>query len=273
MVLTHFDKINQQSDSLQTTVSLVQRLREKFQGFIEFYPTVFTVDARSSASVGKLGHHIRKTSKTILERVPRVYQLCNDLVEILSDWRQENRNKPAMKWKEFGELCQVRVPALRIRSRHDNKEKIEMRRRAVATNLHHIGAQSANKTRCQKPNTTEKSGFICRKDFEKILIGSLQSRIPGMGSNVIENLEPSDLIKMMLKLELCCEQDPSDPNSPLLIPSNLEEGRWKPQRWPVNSPDNNYVGRRLQCDDSSHMFLTPGFFPRLQASLIFLSSL
>ncbi|KAL0362899.1 UNVERIFIED_CONTAM: protein TORNADO 1 [Sesamum calycinum] len=279
MVLTHFDKINQQSDSLQTTVSLVQRLREKFQGFIEFYPTVFTVDARSSASLGKLSHHIRKTSKTILERVPRIYQLCNDLVEILSDWRQENRNKPAMKWKEFGELCQVRVPALRIRSRHDNKEKIEMRRRAVATNLHHIGEviyfdelgflildyewfcgevlSQLIRLDVRKPSTTEKSGFICRKYFEKILIGSLQSRIPGTGSNVIENLEPSDLIKMMLKLELCCEQDPSDPNSPLLIPSNLEEGRWKPQRWPVNSPDNNYVGRRLQCDDSSHMFLTP----------------
>ncbi|KAK4398594.1 protein TORNADO 1 [Sesamum angolense] len=89
MVLTHVDKINQQSDSLQTTVSLVQRLREKFQGFIEFYPTVFTVDARSSASLGKLSHHIRKTSKTILERVPRIYQLCNDLVEILSDWTGE----------------------------------------------------------------------------------------------------------------------------------------------------------------------------------------
>ncbi|KAL2245246.1 UNVERIFIED_CONTAM: Protein TORNADO 1 [Sesamum indicum] len=294
MVLTHFDKINQQSDSLQATVSLVQRLREKFQGFVEFYPTVFTVDARSSASVGKLSHHIRKTSKTVLERVPRVYQLCNDLVEILSDWRQENRNKPAMKWKEFGDLCQVRVPALRIRSRHDNKEKIEMRRRAVATNLHHIGEviyfdelgflildyewfcgevlSQLIRLDVRKPSTTEKSGFICRKELEKILIGSLQSRIPGMGSNIIENLQPSDLIKMMLKLELCCEQDPSDPNSPLLIPSNLEEGRWKPQRWPVNSPDNNYIGRRLQCDDSSHMFLTPGFFPRLQASLILLGT-
>ncbi|KAI3456845.1 hypothetical protein Pfo_013508 [Paulownia fortunei] len=289
MVLTHYDKINQQSDSLQATVSLIQRLKDKFQGFVEFYPTVFTVDARSSASVGKLSHHIRKTSKTILERVPRVYQLCNDLVEILSDWRQENRNKPAMKWKEFGELCQVKVPFLRIRSRHDNKEKVEMRRRAVATSLHHIGEviyfdelgflildcewfcgevlSQLIRLDVRKQSSTDKSGFICRKDFEKILIGSLHSHIPGMGSNVTENLEANDLIKMMLKLELCCEQDPSVPNSPLLIPSNLEEGRWRPQRWQANSPDNNYVGRHLQCDDSSHMFLTPGFFPRLQVHL------
>lgn len=92
----------------------------------------------------------------------------------------------------------------------------------------------------------------------------LQSQIPGMGSKVFENLEASDLVRMMLKLELCCEQDTSDPNSPLLIPSILDEGRGRPQRWQLSSPDCIYAGRHLECDDSSHMFLTPGFFPRLQ---------
>ncbi|KAK6149379.1 hypothetical protein DH2020_016904 [Rehmannia glutinosa] len=288
MVLTHYDKINQQSDSLEASANLIQRLRDKFQGFVEFYPTVFTVDARSSASVSKLSHHIRRRSRTILERVPRVYQVCNDLVQVLSDWRQQNRNKPAMKWKEFGELCQVKVPSLRIRSRHDNKDKVDMRRRAVATNLHNIGEviyfdelgllildcewfcgevlSQLIRLDVRKQGSTEKNGFISRKELEKILIGSLQSNIPGMGSN----LDADDLIKMMVKLELCCEQDPSDPNSPLLIPSILEQGRWRPQRWQVNSPDNNYVGRRLQCDDSSHMFLTPVktvVFPQLQVHL------
>ncbi|KAL6529057.1 Protein TORNADO 1 [Orobanche hederae] len=290
IVLTHHDKINEQSDNFQETVNAIQRLREEFQGFVEFYRTVFTVDARSTASVSKLSHHIRRTSKTILERVPRVYQLCNDLVEILSDWREENHNRPAMKWREFGELCQVKVPYLRIRSRHDNKEKVEMRRKAVATNLHHIGEviyfdglgflildcewfcgevlSQLTRIEIGKQSSNEtNNGFICRKEFEKILRGSLQSHIPGMGSNVIGDLGANDLIKMMLKLELCCEQDPSNPNSALLIPSNLEDGRRKPQRWQVNSPHNNYVGRRLQCDDSSHMFLTPGFFPRLQVHL------
>lgn len=76
---------------------------------------------------------------------------------------------------------------------------------------------------------------------------------------------------MMLKLELCYEQDPSDPNSLLLIPSILEEGRGKPQRWQLNTTNCLYAGRHLECDDSSHTFLTPGFFPRLQA--IFLSFL
>jgi len=286
VVLTHSDKINQPSQNLQLTVESIQRLRDKFQGFVDFYPTVFTVDARSSASVSKLTQHIRKTSKTILQRVPRVYQLCNDLIQILSDWRSENYNKPAMKWKEFGELCQVKVPPLRIRSRHDNKEKVEMKRRAIATCLHHIGEViyfdeldflildfewfcgevlgQLIKLNVKKQHS-ENNGFISRMELEKILRGSLQSPIPGMGSKVFENLDASDLVRMMLKLELCYEEDPSDPNSLLLIPSILEEGRGKPQRWQLSMPDCVYAGRHLECDDSSHMFLTPGFFPRLQA--------
>ncbi|KAK8705971.1 hypothetical protein V6N13_049554 [Hibiscus sabdariffa] len=256
VVLTHYDKVNQTSQNLQVTVNSIQKLRDKFNGYVDFYPTVFTVDARSSASVSKLTHHIRKTSKTVLQRVPRVYQLCNDLIQTLSDWRSENYNKPAMKWKEFSELCQVKVPPLRIRSRHDNKEKIEMRRRAVATCLHHIGEV--------RRQSSDENGFISRKELEKILRGSFNSQIPGMGSKVFDNLEANDLIKMMMKLELCYDQDPSDPNSLLLIPSILEEGRGKQQKWQLGGADCLYAGRHLQCDDSSHMFLTPGFFPRLQ---------
>ncbi|KAL3643053.1 Protein TORNADO 1 [Castilleja foliolosa] len=290
IVLTHHDKIDQKPDNFQATVSLIQRLREKFEGFVEFYPTVFTVDARSSASVSKLSHHIRRTSRTILERVPRVYQLCIDLVDILSDWRRENQNRPTMRWSEFGEICQVKVPSLRIRSRHDNKEKVETRRRAVATNLHHIGEviyfdefeflildcewfcgevlSQLTRLDVRKQGVTDNNGFVCRKELEKILRRSLQSSIVlGTGSNVMEHLEACDLTKIMLKLELCCEQDPVDPDSSLLIPSYLEDGRWRPQRWQVNSPDYVYVGRRLQCDDSSHIFFTPGFFPRLQVHL------
>ncbi|KAK9005166.1 hypothetical protein V6N11_042611 [Hibiscus sabdariffa] len=255
VVLTHYDKVNQTSQNLQVTVNSIQKLRDKFNGYVDFYPTVFTVDARSSASVSKLTHHIRKTSKTVLQRVPRVYQLCNDLIQTLSDWRSENYNKPAMKWKEFSELCQVKVPPLRIRSRHDNKEKIEMRRRAVATCLHHIEVRR---------QSSDENGFISRKELEKILRGSFNSQIPGMGSKVFDNLEANDLIKMMMKLELCYDQDPSDPNSLLLIPSILEEGRGKQQKWQLGGADCLYAGRHLQCDDSSHMFLTPGFFPRLQ---------
>ncbi|OIT06675.1 PREDICTED: protein TORNADO 1 [Nicotiana attenuata] len=288
VVLTHYDKINQPSQNLQVIVNSIQRLRDKFQGFVEFYPTVFTVDARSSASVSKLAHHLRKTSKTVLQRVPRVYELCDDLMQILSDWRLENHTKPAIKWKEFGDLCQVKVPLLRVRSRLDNKEKVEMRRKAVATCLHHIGEVIYFDELgflildCEwfcgevlgqliridvKKQTSVGDGFISRNELEKVLKSSLDSQIPGLGPKVFDNLDASDLVRMMLKLELCYEQDPSDPNSLMLIPCFLEEGRGKPPKWQINSSECVYAGRHLQCDDSSHMFLTPGFFPRLQVHL------
>lgn len=287
VVLTHYDKIDQSSQNLQQIVNSIQRVRDKFQGFVEFYQTVFTVDARSSASVSKLSHHIQKMSRTTLQRVPRVYQLCNDLIQILSDWRAENDNKPAMRWREFDELCQIKVPTLRIR-RHNNKEKVEMRRQAVASCLHHIGEVIyfdelgflildsewfctevlGQLTRLDIRKHT--NGFISRKELEKILKGSLQGHIiPGIGSSkVFENLEASYLMRMMLKLELGYEQNPSDPNSLLLIPAILEEGRGRPQRWQLSNPECLYTGRHLECDDSSHMFLTPGFFPRLQVRVM-----
>ena len=88
-----------------------------------------------------------------------------------------------------------------------------------------------------------------------------------MGSKVFENLDASDLVRMMLKLELCYEQDPSDPYSLLLIPSILEEGRGKPWKWQLSMQDCVYAGCHLECDDSSHMFLTPGFFSGLQVTV------
>lgn len=288
IVLTHSEKTNQQSESFQATVGSIQRLRDKFQALVDFYPTVFTVDARSSPSVSKLTHHIRMTSKAILQRVPRVYQLCNDMVPLLSDWRSENSNKPVMRWKAFADLCQFKVPSLRIKSRNENIEIVETRRRAIATCLHQTGEviyfaelgflildyewfcgevlAQLIKLDVRKQSTGERNGFVSRKELEKILKSSLQSPIPGMASKVLEHLDAGDLVKMMKKVELCYEQDPSSPDSSLLVPSILEEGRGKTQKWQINTHDCVYSGRHLQCDDSSHMFLTAGSFPRIQVN-------
>ncbi|XP_039130973.1 protein TORNADO 1 [Dioscorea cayenensis subsp. rotundata] len=290
IVLTHYDKVSQQqSGHLQTIASSVQRLRERFQDSTDFYPTVFTVDARSSVSVSKLTHHLRMTSRTVVQKAPQVYQLCNDLIKLIAEWRSQNFNRPVMRWSQFCELCQLNIPALRIRSRRDNMGSVDMRRRAVATSLQHVGeviffeelgflildcgwfcgevlGQLA-KLNATKNSTTEGNGFISKKELEKILRGRLQNQIPGMGSKVFDNLEAGDLIKMMLQLELCYEQDPGNPNTMLLIPGLLEEGRGKSQKWQLNTPECVYVGRRLEFDNSRQMFLTAGFFPRLQVHL------
>ncbi|CAH8389858.1 unnamed protein product [Eruca vesicaria subsp. sativa] len=286
IVLTHSEKTNQQSESFQAIVGSIQRVRDKFQDSVDFFPTVFTVDARSSTSVSKLTQHIRMTSKAILQRVPRVYQLCNDMVPLLSDWRTGNSNRPVMRWKAFGDLCQYKVPSLRVQSRNENIEIVERRRRAIATSLHQTGEVIyfdecgflildyewfCGEVLAQLIKLVSKkqssNGFVSKKELEKILRTSLQSPIPGMTSKVLEHLDASELARLMKKLELCYEEDPSSPESSLLVPSILEDGRGKTQKWQINTQDCVYSGRHLQCDDSSHMFLTAGLFPRLQVHL------
>lgn len=288
IVLTHSDKVLHPSEDFQPIHNLISKLREMFEGFVELYPTVFIVDARSSVSVSKLTQHLRKTSMTILQRVPQVYQICDDMIKNLSTWRSENYNKPAMKWHEFCELCQLKAPPLRIRSRHEDMEKIEKRRQAVASTLHHVGEviffqelgylildcmwffgkvlSQLTKLDSGKLNTTDKHGFFSWLELEKILRWNLQSTIPGMGSKIFDNLETGDLIRMMLKLNLCYEQDPGNPNTLLLIPSLLKENQGRMPTWQLSTEECIYVGRHLECHDTRHMFLTTGFFQRLQVT-------
>ncbi|MQM10364.1 hypothetical protein Taro_043256 [Colocasia esculenta] len=288
IVLTHSDKLSKHSEDLLPVINSIHGLRERFQGYVEFYSTVFTVDARSSGSVSKLTHHLRKTVKTIIQRVPKVYQLTNNFIKILKDWRSENNNRPAMKWNDFCELCQLKVPALRIRSRHDATQ-VESQRYAIARSLHDMGEviffdelgllildcewlcrdvlSRLIRLNLGRKNLMDRNGFISRKELGSLLRGSLESQIPMVSSKVLENIDAGDLIQMMLRLELCYEQDPGDPGSLLLVPAILEEGRVKAQKWQLNEPECNYVGRHLECDDSSHIFLTASFFPRLQVHL------
>nr|GEV45619.1 protein TORNADO 1 [Tanacetum cinerariifolium] len=110
-------------------------------------------------------------------------------------------------------------------------------------------------------------GFVSRKELEKILRGNLQSQIPRMGPKVFENLNVTDLLNIMLKLKLCYKKDPSDHGSLLLIPLLLEDSRTRTPRWQLINSDSEFVGRHLEFHDSGPIFLTPGFFPRLQVHL------
>ncbi|TVU44998.1 hypothetical protein EJB05_04464 [Eragrostis curvula] len=284
IVLTHYDKVAHLPEGLQPIVTLVQRLREEFHSYAEIYPTVFAVDARSSVSVSRLTHHLRMTTMTILQQVPQVYEVCNELVKILHDWRLKN-DKAAIRWSEYREICQLSIPALRLRSRRDNVEKVDARRRAVAKSLHNLGEiiffeelgvlimdcdwfcrDVLGQLGTLKSINKERSGFVRKQDLEKILQEKLCNQIQGSNWRAGASFQGSDVINMLLKLELCYEQDPGNPNSLLLVPAILEESKEGTQRWHLTMPGCRYVGRRLECKDT-HMFLTSDFFPRLQVRL------
>jgi hypothetical protein len=239
------------------------------------------VDARSLVSVSRLTHHLRMTIKTILQQVPQVYEVCNDLVRVLHDWRLKN-NKAVIKWSEFREICQLNIPELRLRSRRDNVEKVDTRRRTVAKSLHNLGEiiffedlgvlildcdwfcrYVLNQLATLKSIKTERSGFIRKQELEKILQEKLCNQIQGSNWRAGASFQGNDVINLLLKLELCYEQEPGNPDTLLLVPSILEESKEGAQQWHLAMPECRYVGRCLKCTDI-HMFLTGDFFPRLQ---------
>ncbi|KAJ1293580.1 hypothetical protein BS78_01G079400 [Paspalum vaginatum] len=284
IVLSHYDKVVHLPERLQPIAALVQTLREDFHSYADIYPTVFTVDARSLVSVSRLTRHLRMTTKTILQKVPQVYDVCNDLVRILHDWRLKN-NRAVMKWSEFREICQLNAPELRLRSRRDNVEKVDTRRRAVAKSLHNLGEIIYFEELgvlimdcdwfCQdvlgqlvtlKSIKTERNGFVPKQELERILQEKLSNQIQGSNWRAGASFQGSDFINLLLKLELCYEQDPGNPNTLLLAPAILEESKEGTRQWHLTMPECRYVGRCLKCKDR-HMFVTSDFFPRLQVRL------
>ncbi|KAL6894097.1 hypothetical protein ACP4OV_008195 [Aristida adscensionis] len=287
IVFTHYDKVSHLPERLEPIATAVQRIREYFQSYAEIYPTVFAVDGRSLVSVSKLTHHMRMTTKTILQQVPQVYSVCNDLVKILYDWRLKN-NKAVIRWSDFREICQLNIPALRLRSRRDNVEKVDMRRRAIAKSLHKLGEiiffevlgllivdcewfyrDIIGQLATLKSVKTENNGFVRKQDLEKILQEKLCNQIPGtnwIAGAAGASFQGYDIVNMLLELELCYEQDPGNPKTLLLVPAILEEIKEGTQKWYLAMPDCRYAGRRLECKDT-HLFLTTEFFSRLQVRL------
>jgi hypothetical protein len=284
IVLTHYDKVSHLPEGLQPIATAVQRLREDFHSHAEIYPTVFAIDSRSLVSVSKLTHHLRKTTKTIIQQNPQVYEVCNDLIKILHDWRLKN-NKVVIRWAEFCEICQLNIPALRLRSRRDNVEKVNTRRRAVAKSLHTLGETIffeelgllvmngewfcrdvlSQLTTLKSIKIESSGGFVRKEELEKILQEKLRNQISRSNWRTGASLQASDIINILLELELCYEQDPGNPHTLLLLPAILEENKGGAEKWQLTIPECRFVGRRLECEDI-HMLLTSDFFPRLQVN-------
>lgn len=122
-------------------------------------------------------------------------------------------------------------------------------------------------------------GFATKDHIEHILNQSLSmvSKHTPSGSN--PSLGPIDLLQFMLHLNICYEKEPGNLDAGVFIPATLEanssiekitaisEGKRK-LHWPVPTSqapkETIFLGRRLECNDPFHTFLTPGFFPRLQ---------
>ena len=92
-----------------------------------------------------------------------------------------------MRWKAFGDLCQYKVPSLRVQSRNENTETVETRRRAIATCLHQTGeviyfdecgvlildyewfCGEVLAQLIKLDSRKQRNGFVSKKEMEKII--------------------------------------------------------------------------------------------------------
>lgn len=133
-------------------------------------------------------------------------------------------------------------------------------------------AASKAKNVVSKKEYHPRNGFMSKKSLIALLQVASRS-VPGLDSQC-EPLLTDDLIKLMLRFHLCCEQRPGALDTGYFIPATFDdEGlaatngmRCWEWRTALNVDTDSFVGKRLECADRRRTFLTDGFFPRVQVS-------
>ncbi|CAK9862267.1 unnamed protein product [Sphagnum jensenii] len=127
------------------------------------------------------------------------------------------------------------------------------------------------------PHETD-NGFATKPYMERILAQSFSRAIRNTPTKGGIHLQPNDLMRLMLNLDICYERDHGNLDAGIYIPTILDayfsiterekivEGS-RQMTWPPSQEQNPkwvFFGRRLEYKDRIRTFLTPGFFPRLQ---------
>jgi len=299
VIFTHSDKFPK-VDLIEYVKGTVENLRNQFENLINI--TEFHVaDARSRKSVEPVVKAVRKRILDILEKVPKVFEACTQMQTYLTEWKLQHPDKPLIKWADFSLLCS-KVPALRRLQGQDSKIA-EERQKAVAKSMHDAGEllffdgldfmvvdpnwfcheimgrilSVESSLLVLKHPLMDSKGLTKRENLRKVLEASLcKNKNPLFKGRKVRGVIPEDLVQLMIKLNLCFEQNPNDKNSGIFIPAtlkDLDDNALKGERqlsWPLGTvaadqaDDFLFLGWRLECEDPVLTCLTLGFFPRLQ---------
>ncbi|KAG0580046.1 hypothetical protein KC19_4G143600 [Ceratodon purpureus] len=301
VIFTHSDKFPK-VDLIAYCKHPVEKLRVEFQRVVNI--TEFHVaDARSRKSIEPVQKAMQKRILSILDRVPKVFDACSQLQTHLNEWKNQHPDKPLIKWSDFSLLCS-KVPALK-RLQGQDLSVAEERQKAVARAMHDAGEllffdgldfmvvdpnwfcheimgrilSLDSSLLVLKQPLIDHKGFTKREHLKKVLEASFcKNKNPLFKGRKVRGVIPEDLVQLMVKLNLCFEQNPGDKTSGIYIPASLnylteEAARGeKPLSWPlgygeVSDDDLLHIGWRLKCEDPVLTTLTLGFFPRLQVFL------
>ncbi|CAM6079253.1 unnamed protein product [Sphagnum tenellum] len=274
---------------------VVQNARATFKDIVNISPNIYALNARSTNDVRPVLDFVFESLHQLLKRMPQVFAECAIMRHALAD-----RAKDCLiKWNAFCDLCIQKAPTL---NQGNNEQGVVLKRqKAIAANLHDTGdiiyfeglefiVVNPNWF-CHDimgflinfrgiPHETEK-GFATKRYMEHILAQSLSKANRNTPSKGGIHLEPNDLMRLMLNLDICYEQEPGNLDAGIYIPTILDANFSITERekigegnreltWPPpqeQNPNWVFLGRRLECKDRIRTFLTPGFFPRLQVAL------
>jgi len=292
VILTHADK-DLDGDLVEWAEQVVQHARTTFKDIVNISLNIYALNARSTNQVRPVLDFVFESSQQLLKRMPPVFAECAIMRRALA-----NRAKDCLiKWSAFCELCIQEAPTL-TQGNNEEKDVVLKRQRAIAANLHDTGDIiyfEGLEFVVVNPNWfchdvmgflidfkgirhVIDKGFVNKRYMEYILKQSLSRATRNIPSKGGINLQPNDLMRLMLNLDICYEQDPGNLDAGIYIPSILDANLSNFERekiaegsreltWPFSQPQNSkwiFLGRRLECKDRIRTFLTPGFFPRLQ---------
>jgi hypothetical protein len=294
VILTHADQDpHGDCDLVEWAKQVVQNQRTTFKDIVNISPNIYALNARSINDVRPVLDFVFQNSQQLLKRMPKVFDKCAIMRRALA-----NRAKDCLiKWSTFCDLCIQEVPTI-TQGNNEQEGVVLKRQKAIAANLHDTGdiiyfeglefvVVNPNWF-CHDvmgflinfrgiPHEIE-NGFATKPCMERILAQSLSRANRNTPSKGGIHLQPNDLMRLMLNLDICYEQDPGNLDAGIYIPTILDANFSIPQRekivegnrqltWllsPEQNPNWVFLGRRLECKDRIRTFLTPGFFPRLQ---------
>jgi hypothetical protein len=293
VILTHADK-DLHGGLVEWAEQEVQNARTTFKDIVNISRNIYALNARSTNDVRPVLDFVFESSQQLLKKMPPVFAECAIMRRALA-----NRAKDCLiKWNTFCDLCIQEVPTLT--QGNNEQECVEpnvvlKRQKAIAANLHDTGdiiyfeglefvvvnlnwfchdvmGFLINFRGIQ--HEIEK-GFATKLYMERILKQSLSRATRSTASKRGVHLEPNDLMRLMLNLDICYERDPGNLDGGIYIPTILDANFSITQRqkivegnrqltWPLSQEQNPnwvFLGRRLECKDRIRTFLTPGFFP------------
>ncbi|KAH9567131.1 hypothetical protein CY35_03G015000 [Sphagnum magellanicum] len=283
----------------------VRKLKARFVDFINLSSNTYSINAHSSREAKQVLKDVTTTCKNVLEKLPKVYEICLHVQLDICQWIKEHPNQPIVSMQIFEQeifaknASRLQVIPLQLAQRELEKPHI-----AIAMFLHDAGEIIYFKNEdfvvlnlnwfCQKVMghliklrgyvenanlaKTFPNGFGEMEHLEILLELSLKdiANLVGLKKDEILNY----LVRLMVKMDFAYEditlrESSSQSVKRLFVPTTLQldesvtkgERRLKWTSQFSSDAEVIYMGQRLQCGDQDHTTLTPGFFPRIQVAL------